>query len=221
MNIKFDTEKLNILKIDDRQSSYKELDCILNDIVTERNIDVMEYSINNKYLRVVKKIKGLYKKKEVEFEYHFLEKPAGINKIYCVGENLKKKMVRIDMPYTIMVVKLVYLNGVYVKLGDRLFHSNEPIKKDLSNFLWEWGLSNVYDRTYHICWGKEKLPEIDNQNSYQYIDEFFLGVNNNDLLRNKEINWSKMSTDVVHLLDLRKLNRLPFKLSSVIGLNEF
>lgn len=221
MHIRFDTDCINFLTVNDKPTFYKDFDGLMADVINERKIDVMEYSINNKYLRAIKKCKGVHQKKEVEFEYHFLEKPAGVNKIYCVGSNLKKKMVKIDMPYTVMVVKLLYMNGVYLKLGDRLFHTNEPIKKDLSNFLWEWGLSNVYDGTYHICWGKEKLPAIDNQNSYQYIDEFFLGVNNNDLLRNKEINWAKMSTDVVHTLDIKKLKRLPYRLNSVIGINEF
>lgn len=221
MNLKFDTEKANIITIDDKPLSYIDFDKMIADMIKERNLDVVEYSIKNKYLRAIKKVKGTYKKVEVEFEYHFLEKPAGVNKIYCVGGDFKKKMVKIDMPYTVMIVKLLYMNGVYIKLGDKLFHSNEPIKKDLSNSLWEWGLSNVYSGTNHICWGKEKLPEIDNQNSYQYIDEFFLGVNNNDLLRNKEINWATMSTEEIHKLDIKKLKRLPYKLKDVVGSNDF
>lgn len=221
MNIKFDTERANMITVNYLPKSYSEFDNIIAKMIKERELDVVEYTVKNKYLRAIKKVKGFYKKTEVEFEYHFLEKPAGINKIYCVGANFKKKMVKIDMPYTVMIVKLLYLNGVYIKIGDKLFHSNEPIKKDLSNSLWEWGLANVYSGTNHICWGKEKLPEIDNQNSYQYIDEFFLGINNNDLLRNKDIDWATMSTDTVHKLDIKRLKKLHYKLSDVVGSNDF
>lgn len=213
MNIRLDTERIKFLTVDGKASDYSELDSKLIEIIEGKNIDVMEYSIKNKYLRMIIKTE--------KYEYHILEKPSGINNIHCVGADKGKKTLKIDMPYTIMIVKLRYSNGVYAKMGDKIFHSNEPVKKDLSNFLWEWGLSNVYEGTFNICWGESKLPEIDNQTTYQYIDEFFLGIKNNDLLKNKNINWSKMSTDVVHKLDIRELKRLSYRLKDVIGINGF
>ena len=221
MNIKFDTESMNFLTIDNERASSLELEELFSTVMDKEKINAIEYFIKNRYLRAIQKVSGTYKKQTVEFEYHFLEKPAGINKVYCRGKDLKKKTLKIDMPYTVMIVKLLYLNGVYIKMGDKLFHSDTPIKKDFSNSLWEWGLSNVYEGTNHICWGHEKLPEIDIQNSYQYIDEFFLGINNNDLLRNKNINWEEMSPDIVHTLDIRTLKKLPYRLSSVINNNGF
>lgn len=213
MNVKLNTENEFFLTIDNKKSSFLELDEKLNDIIEERKIDIMEYSIANQYLRaVIKKDK---------YEYHILEKPSGINKIYCIGEDNRRKSLKFNMPYTIMIVKLCYINGVYKKIGDRIYHSNEPVKKDLSNFLWEWGLSNVYDHTYNICWGTSTLPNIDNQTTYQYIDEFFLGIMNNDLLRNKNINWAKMSSEVIHELDIKQLKKLSYKLKDVMNNNNF
>lgn len=221
MHIKIDDNMVDSVVIDSVSSSCSELDDLMQEIILNRKIDAMEYSIKNPYLRAIKKKKGQYKKQTVDFEYHFLEKPSGVNNIYCVGSDMKKKKLKFNMPYTIMVVKILYLNGVYVKIADKVFHSNEPIKKDLSNSLWEWGLSNVYEHTHNICWGREKLPKIDNQNTSQYMDEFFIRVKNKDLLRNKNIDWNKMSSGTVYDLDIKTLKRLPFKLDSVIGKNEF
>lgn len=213
MNIRLNTDSENFLTINNEKASFLDLDENLNNIIQEKKLDIMEYSISNHYLRaIIKKDK---------YEYHILEKPAGINKIYCIGGDNRRKTLKFNMPYTIMIVKLCYINGIYKKIGDRLYHSNEPVKKDLSNFLWEWGLSNVYDHTYNICWGKSELPNIDNQTTYQYVDEFFLGIMNNDLLRNKNINWAKMSPDIVHELNLKDLKKLHFKLNDVVGSNSF
>lgn len=213
MHIKLNTENENFLTIDGQRANFLMLDEKMNFVISERKIDVTEYTISNQYLRAVIKTE--------KYEYHILEKPSGINRIYCIGGDNRRKPLKFDMPYTIMIVKLRYINGVYKKIGDRLYHSNEPVKKDLSNALWEWGLSNVYDNTYNICWGNTKLPNIDNQTTYQYVDEFFLGIMNNDLLRNKNINWATMSTDVVHKLDIKQLKKLPYKLNSVIASDTF
>ena len=212
INVHLDTLAAEPIKIDGKISSFNDFDSIIQDIIVAKNIDIKEYSITNKYLRVIRKVG--------DYEYHFLEKPAGIHNIYCRDSDLRKKTLKIDMPYTIMVIKMQCINGKYIKKADRIFHSDGPIKKDLSNDLWRWGLSNVYDQHY-ICWGKEKMPDIDNQISFQYMDEFFLGIKNNDLIRNSKIKWESMSSDTVHKLTLNDTPKLNFKLSEIFGINDF
>lgn len=212
MDILFDTESVNYIMLDGKKSNFESLDEKLSSLVKSKGLDIQEYSLSNKYLRAIVKRNG--------FEYHILEKAKGVNNILCVGSDMKKKSVKIDMPYTILIVKLVYLNGKYIKKGDRIFHSDTPVKKDLSNSLWRWGLSNVYD-SHYICWGKEKLPDIDNSETYRYIDEFFLGVKNNDLLKNPEINWAEMDSETVYTVSLSRLPKLHFNLNEVFDLGEF
>lgn len=208
MNIQINTESIDFLKIDGVPSSFAELDSIINNIIVETGINLKEYTVSNKYLRAIVK--------KDDYEYHILEKAKGVNNIHYVGVDMKKHTVQFDMPYTIMLIKFKYVNGNYIKQADRIFHSNEPVKKDLSNSLWRWGLSNVYDSNY-ICWGKEKMPDIDKENSYQYIDEFFLGVKNNDLIRNKNLNWANINDSKLYTLNLDDLTKMNYQLKDVIG----
>ena len=212
MNIVFDTTRTDYLKVDEKKCTLSDFDKIMNDVIKDKNIDICEYSISNKYLRAIVKENG--------YEYHILEKPAGLTNIYCIGADHKKKTLQFNMPYTVMIIKLKYYNGKYYTKGDRIFHTDTPVKKDLSNRLWKWGLSNVYKDNY-ICWGNDKGPDVDSQTTFNCMDEFFLRIKNNDLLENKDIDWKAMSSDKVYNLSLDKIEKLPYKLNSVIGSNTF
>lgn len=210
VDIIIDSNSVDFVVLDGKTTDFATLDDKLLEIITEQNIDINEYSISNKYLRAIVKKKG--------YEYHVLEKACGVTPIYCIEEKKGQRVeLKMDLPYTIMVVKLKYLNGEYTRISERIFHSNVPVDKNLSNSLWRWHFTNVYD-SYNICWGNgEALPKVDTQTSYKLIDEFFLASKNNDLQHVRNFRWSDFSPSEIHKVDIKKLNKLPYTLTEAIN----
>lgn len=196
--LELDTEKIEGLKVNGEKTSVVELDEIMQQLAYEMGLEIKRMKISNKYLRsIIKKGNDVY---------HILEKPAGLYNMDCRGRDGEIKTVKLHLPNTVMVVKLTYTNGKYVSRGERLFHTAEPVKEDLSNTVYEWGASNVY-QDFKICWGSGKLPHVDNNTSHKLMDEFYGSIKNNDLLRNKKINWTTMDTTTeytVNLSDVKK-----------------
>lgn len=151
------------------------------------------------------------------FFYHVLEKPKGIYPIYCRISTGHKKIINFNFNvYTIMILKFAYSNNKYTMVANRVVHSNEPVKKNLSNRLYEWKLSNVHTEG-SICWGDTRnnaLPEVDEDTSYKLLDEFFLSSKNNDLFSPKR--WEDFDENTLYTINPRDCTQITGTLSEFI-----
>lgn len=199
-SIYMDTEDTMPFKINGVPSSMDDFDGIMQTLSAKRNIDLKKIRVENKYLRkIIKKDKDIF---------HVLESPKGVYPIDCRDGDGSVKTVKVKFPNIVMVLRFSYMNGKYIKRADRIFHTAEPVNKELSNVIYHWGASNVYE-DMNICWGNSIIPQVDNNTSYQILDEFLLATKNKDLIRNKKIDWSKMNTEDIYeveLSDVRKTN---------------
>lgn len=206
--LELDTEKVDGLKINGETTSIGEFDLIMQQLAFERNLEVKKMKISNKYLRsIIRRGDDIY---------HILEKPAGLYNMDCRAIDGGIKTVKLHLPNTVMVVRLTYTNGKYISRGERLFHTAEPVKEDLSNTVYEWGASNVYPN-FNICWGSGKLPHVDNNTSHKLMDEFFGSIKNNDLLRNKKIDWARMDTTTEYRVELADVKKHTMTIKEIVN----
>lgn len=197
-SLELDDEKIDSFKFNDEIRPISELDIMIQDLAVKRGIEIKKIKISNKYLRMVVK--------NGESIYHILEKPAGIYNMDCRDYDGEIKTITLKLPNTVMIVGMTYKNGKYVRRNEMLFHTAEPVKQDLSNKIYSWGVSNVYT-DFRICWGQGKLPDIDNNSSYFLMDEFFGSIKNKDLIQNKKVNWEKMQPGIVYEIDLQDVKQ--------------
>lgn len=196
--LELDDEKVDSFKFNNEVRPISDLDIIIQDLAIERGIEIKKIKISNKYLRQVIK-----RGDEI---YHILEKPAGIYNMDCRDYNGEIKTITLNIPNTVMIVKMTYKNGKYIRRTELIFHTEEPVKQDLSNKIYAWGVSNVYE-DFRICWGQGKLPNIDNNSSYFLLDEFFGSIKNRDLIQNKNLNWEKMQPGIVYDINLKDVKQ--------------